>query len=83
MKSAALPFSGWGLFVLEGQLSIGQLIAFRIISGNVVGPIIRLAGTGKRFSLRRFLSSVLPMLMHKQSSRGCSTHCLATHQRKG
>ena len=31
--------------VLEGQLSIGQLIAFRIISGNVVGPIIRLAGT--------------------------------------
>ena len=31
--------------VLEGQLTIGQLIAFRIISGNVVGPIIRLAGT--------------------------------------
>ena len=30
---------------LEGQLTIGQLIAFRIISGNVVGPIIRLAGT--------------------------------------
>ena len=24
--------------VLEGQLTIGQLIAFRIISGNVVGP---------------------------------------------
>ena len=31
--------------VLEGQLTIGQLIAFRIISGNVIGPIIRLAGT--------------------------------------
>ena len=31
--------------VLEGQLTIGQLIAFRIISGYVVGPIIRLAGT--------------------------------------
>ena len=31
--------------VLEGQLTIGQLIAFRIISGNVVGPIIRLVGT--------------------------------------
>ena len=31
--------------VLEGQLTIGQLIAFRIISANVVGPIIRLAGT--------------------------------------
>ena len=31
--------------VLDGQLTVGQLIAFRIISGNVVGPIIRLAGT--------------------------------------
>ncbi len=31
--------------VLEGDLTIGQLIAFRIISGNVVGPIIRLAQT--------------------------------------
>jgi subfamily B ATP-binding cassette protein HlyB/CyaB len=31
--------------VIEGDLTIGQLIAFRIISGNVVGPIIRLAGT--------------------------------------
>ena len=31
--------------VLKGDLTIGQLIAFRIISGNVVGPIIRLAGT--------------------------------------
>lgn len=31
--------------VLNGDLTIGQLIAFRIISGNVVGPIIRLAGT--------------------------------------
>ena len=31
--------------VLSGDLTIGQLIAFRIISGNVVGPIIRLAGT--------------------------------------
>jgi len=31
--------------VIKGDLTIGQLIAFRIISGNVVGPIIRLAGT--------------------------------------
>ena len=31
--------------VLEGDLTVGQLIAFRIISGNVVGPVIRLAGT--------------------------------------
>ena len=31
--------------VIKGELTVGQLIAFRIISGNVVGPIIRLAGT--------------------------------------
>jgi subfamily B ATP-binding cassette protein HlyB/CyaB len=31
--------------VLQGELTIGQLIAFRIISGNVVGPVIRLAQT--------------------------------------
>ena len=31
--------------VIEGDLTVGQLIAFRIISGNVVGPVIRLAGT--------------------------------------
>ena len=29
--------------VLEGQLTLGMLIAFRIISGNVVGPITQLA----------------------------------------
>ena len=39
--------------VLEGQLTIGQLIA-RIISANVVGPIIRLAGTCRLFSPCRF-----------------------------
>ena len=41
--------------VLKYSLTIGQLIAFRIISGNVVGPIIRLAGTGKQSNRCRFL----------------------------
>lgn len=31
--------------VLKGELTVGQLIAFNIISGNVVGPVIRLAST--------------------------------------
>lgn len=49
--------------VLEGDLTIGQLIAFRIISGNVVGPIIRLAQTwqtiqGLQISIER-LSDVV------------------------
>lgn len=49
--------------VLKGELTIGQMIAFRIISGNVVGPIIRLAGTwqtiqGLQISIER-LSDVV------------------------
>ncbi|KZR84356.1 Toxin RTX-I translocation ATP-binding protein [Prochlorococcus marinus str. MIT 1342] len=49
--------------VLKGELTIGQLIAFRIISGNVVDPIIRLAGTwqtiqGLQISIER-LSDVV------------------------
>ena len=43
-----LSFLLGAYLVLEGQLTIGQLIAFRIISGNVVGPIIRLADLANR-----------------------------------
>ena len=50
---------GWCYLVLKGDLTIGQLIAFRIISGNVVGPIIRLAALGRRFKVFKFLLSVL------------------------
>ena len=49
--------------VLEGQLTIGQLIAFRIISGNVVGPISKLGEPGKPFNLCRSLSSDSLMLL--------------------
>ena len=46
MKLVVSQFSGWvPIWFLKVSLTIGQLIAFRIISGNVVGPIIRLAGT--------------------------------------
>ena len=31
------------LEILEGNLTLGQLIAFRIISGNVTGPLLQLA----------------------------------------
>ena len=49
--------------VLEGDLTIGQLIAFRIISGNVVSPIIRLAQTwqtiqGLQISIERLADVV-------------------------
>ena len=35
--------------VLEGQLSLGQLIAFRIISGYVTGPLLRLSNLYQNF----------------------------------
>ena len=35
--------------VIQGELTIGQLIAFRIISGYVVGPLLRLATSWQSF----------------------------------
>ena len=35
--------------VLKGQLTLGQLIAFRIISGYVTQPILRLSSLSQRF----------------------------------
>lgn len=35
--------------VLKGQLSLGQLIAFRIISGYVTSPILRISGIWQNF----------------------------------
>ena len=37
------------LFVIQGELTIGQLIAFRIISGYVVGPLLNLATSWQSF----------------------------------
>ena len=35
--------------MIKGELTIGQLIAFRIISGYVVGPLINLATSWQTF----------------------------------
>ncbi len=37
------------LIVLEGEMSIGQLIAFRILSGYVTGPLLRMASLWQNF----------------------------------
>ena len=57
--------------VLEGQLTIGQLIAFRIISGNVVGPIIRLSRNlaNNSIACKSLLNDLPMLLMRKQNSR--------------
>ena len=35
--------------VLKGEFTLGQLIAFRIIAGNVTGPLLQLAGLYQGF----------------------------------
>ena len=40
---------GWCIFGNQGRATIGQLIAFRIISGYVVGPLINLATSWQTF----------------------------------
>ena len=35
--------------VLQGNFSLGQLIAFRIIAGNVTGPLLQLSGLYQGF----------------------------------
>ncbi|WP_160967818.1 MULTISPECIES: type I secretion system permease/ATPase [unclassified Xanthomonas] len=43
-KATAVAVLFWGAkLVIEGKLSIGQLIAFNMLSGQVTAPIIRLA----------------------------------------
>ena len=49
-KLSRVIIIGMGAFlVLEGQLTIGQLIAFRIIAGYVTSPVMRLATLWQNF----------------------------------
>ena len=49
-KMSALLVLCYGAYlVLEGELTLGQMIAFRIISGYVTGPLLRLAQLWQNF----------------------------------
>ena len=37
------------MLVLEGEMTLGQLIAFRILSGYVTSPLLRLASLWQNF----------------------------------
>ena len=47
--SGLLVIWAGAILVLQGKLTIGQLIAFRILSGYVTGPILRLATMWQNF----------------------------------
>ena len=62
VSSLLVLWVGMGL-VLQGDLTLGMLIAFRIISGNVTGPLLQLSGLyqgfqGVQLSMER-LSDIL------------------------
>ena len=40
---------GRAVLVLNGEMTLGQLIAFRILSGYVTSPILRLTSTWQNF----------------------------------
>ena len=47
--SGLLVIWAGAILVLQGELTIGQLIAFRILSGYVTGPILRLTTMSQNF----------------------------------
>ncbi len=64
--------------VLKGDLTLGMLIAFRIISGNVVGPITQLSGLyqgvqGVQLSAER-LSDIIDQNSEYESSEEFASH---------
>ena len=63
---------GWHVSCSKGEFSLGQLIAFRIISGNVTGPLLQLAGLyqgfqGVQLSMER-LSDIVDQSPELQST---------------
>ena len=55
--------------ILKGEFTLGQLIAFRIISGNVTGPLLQLAGLIKGSSQYSYLWSACLMFYQQPEFR--------------
>ena len=70
--------------VLKGQLTLGQLIAFRILSGYVTSPLLRLASLWQNFQAVSYTHLTLPTmptnspgLISKLTFSSCSGPLLA------
>ena len=59
--------------VIKGELTIGQLIAFRIISGYVVGPLINLATSWQSFQGVALSIERLSDVVDAESLKGLTT----------
>ena len=51
--------------VIQGDFTLGQLIAFRIIAGNVTGPLLQLAGLYQGFQSVQLSMERLEILLIK------------------
>ena len=52
--------------VLKGELTFGQLIAFRILAGNVTSPLLRMANLCKTFRRPHFLERLVDIVDHQE-----------------
>lgn len=73
---------GSGL-VINGQLSLGQLIAFRIISGYVVQPILRLSTLWQRIEELKISFERLADIMDRKNESESSTNLVIMPKLKG
>ena len=54
-------------YVMEGSLSVGQLIAFQMIAGQVIAPILRLVNMWQEFQMIRVSMDRLADIMDEKS----------------
>ena len=73
---------GSGL-VINGQLSLGQLIAFRIISGYVVQPILRLSTLWQRIEELKISFERLADIMDRKNESESSSNLVIMPKLKG
>jgi HlyB family type I secretion system ABC transporter len=73
--SALVVLWAGAYFVLQGDLSLGQLIAFRIISGYVTAPLLRLAQLWQNFQETALsLERLSDILDHPREAEDESRH---------
>lgn len=64
--------------VLEGEMMIGALIAFNIITARVTGPLVQLTGLVQQFQEVSLSVSMLGLVMNRKSEEGRSGRGLNT-----
>jgi ATP-binding cassette subfamily B protein len=64
--------------VLDGQMMMGALIAFNIITGRVTGPLIQMSQLVQQFQEVSLSVAMLGLIMNEKSEQGRTGHGLRT-----